>query len=337
MSTEFDLKETELTGLIGREALERLSVLHEGEAWRAYRDTYDKASRLEVLTERPLQLDFELNATCNLKCPMCPISVESNKDKPRKDWFKFETFCALIDEGVANGLKAIKLNYINEPLMRKDLPDFISYAVKAGILDVYLSTNAILLTEKYCRELVASGLHRIQISIDAFTEDTYQQVRPGGDLQTVIDNVQLLKRVRDEMGSEFPLMRVNFVRTELNEHELDDFVAFWQGQIDMIGVQEMIKPPKSSREIKSATSRDKKKEGFRCSFPFKQLVVNNEGWILPCCTFYGEELKLGNIKDMTIEEAWNCDQINELRRIHSEGRYEENPACKACVEGAMIS
>ena len=31
------------------------------------------------------------------------------------------------------------------------------------------------------------------------------------------------------------------------------------------------------------------------SFPFKQLVINNERKVLPCCTFWGEELELNEI------------------------------------------
>ena len=45
----------------------------------------------------------------------------------------FKAFKEIIDEGVEKGLKAIRLNYINEPLIRKDIIDFIIYAKKKGI------------------------------------------------------------------------------------------------------------------------------------------------------------------------------------------------------------
>ena len=53
----------------------------------------------------------------------------------------------------ARRIRAIKLNYVNEPLIRKDLIKFIEYAHKAGIIDIYLSTNGMLLTNKMSDEL----------------------------------------------------------------------------------------------------------------------------------------------------------------------------------------
>lgn len=74
-------------------------------------------------------MDFELNATCNLRCPMRPLSVESNNNKKQYQ-IPFELFCEIIDEVVSKGLSSIRLNYLNEPLLREDLEDFIKYAKK---------------------------------------------------------------------------------------------------------------------------------------------------------------------------------------------------------------
>lgn len=330
-----DLRPTELTGIIGREAMDTLADVVGKNKWKEYRDLYDKASQLEIVTNYPIQLDFELNASCNLKCPMCPISAESNKKKDKDTWFKFEDFKRIIDQGVKNGLKVIKLNYLNEPLIRKDITRFISYAKEIGITDIYFSTNGLLLTDTFARELIKAGLTRIQVSIDAYTNKTYDRVRPGGDLGKVVANVEHMVKIRNELRSITPLIRVNFVRTELNEHELQFFVNHWVNKVEMVGIQEMVKPPISNIDIKSKTTYNKRKEGFRCSFPFKQMVINNEGNILPCCTFYGEQFKMGNIKQDKIIDVWNSKQMSTLRGIHRDGKYFESPICKKCVEDAI--
>ena len=64
----------------------------------------------------------------------------------------------MIDYSVERGTKAIKLNYINEPLIRNDILKFIEYAKSKGILDIYFSTNGILLKEEISRNLINSGL-----------------------------------------------------------------------------------------------------------------------------------------------------------------------------------
>lgn len=332
---KIDLRPTELTGIIGRKAMDTLAGVVGKSKWKEYRNQYDKASRLELETDYPLQLDFELNASCNLKCPMCPHSAESNKGKGKDTWFRFDDFKRIIDHGAKNGLKVIKLNYINEPLIRKDITQFISYAKEIGIADIYFSTNGLLLTDTFAKELIEAGLTRIQVSIDAYTNEIYDKVRPGGNLGKVAENIERMIAIRSELQSITPLIRVNFVRTELNEHELQSFVDYWVDKVEMIGIQEMIKPPISSINIKSKTTYNKRKEGFRCSFPFKQMVINNEGDILPCCTFYGEQFQMGNIKHHNIIDLWNSEQMKMLRKIHRNGKYFENDICKKCVEDGI--
>ena len=329
------LKSTELTGIIGRDELDKLSKVFEEKAWLEYREKYDKASNLGLL-DYPIQIDFELNASCNLRCPMCPISVESPKGKGKSTWFSFDFFKEIIDYSVKNGTKAIKLNYVNEPLIRKDIISFIKYAKLKGVVDIYLSTNGILLNNQISNELIKSGLTRIQVSIDAFTEKTYQKVRPGGTLEKVISNLYMFLNLKKKLKSITPLVRVNFVKTSLNEFELEKFLKFWEHKVDMIGVQEFIKPTKVKNHITSKKSVNKRKSNFKCSFPFKQIVITNEKKILPCCTFWGEELVLQELsKPEDIKKAWNSDKIKMLRDIHGRGKYYEVPQCKNCVEGGL--
>lgn len=330
---------TELTGILGIEKIELLEKFKDVHQWREYRQAYHQASQLEIVTPFPIQIDFELNATCNLRCPMCPLSVEVNSEKKHL-LFPFELFCKIIDEGVPKGLRAIKLNYLNEPLLRNDLEDFISYAKKAGVLDIYFSSNGLLLTKDRAQSLINAGLDRIQISIDAYSEDVYNTIRPGSDYKKVVNNVLQLIELKKELKSLTPLVRVNFVRTELNEHQLDDFIDFWEDKVDMIGSQEMVKPPKSSKDLSSKTTEYK--PSFQCSFPYKQLVITAEGNVLPCCTFYGEEMVLGNIltaynnnEEVSLQTFWKSSQIEHLREIHRSKQYALHPICKKCIDGAI--
>ena len=85
------------------------------------------------------------------------------KGKGKKTWFDFEFFKEILEYSVKKGTKAIKLNYINEPLIRNDLIKFIDFAKKIGVLDIYFSTNGLLLNEEISKKLISSGLTRIQI------------------------------------------------------------------------------------------------------------------------------------------------------------------------------
>jgi radical SAM protein with 4Fe4S-binding SPASM domain len=333
MEDKIILNSTELTGILGKNEIKKLSGVIEKKNWEEYRRNYDLASDLNLL-DFPIQLDFELNASCNLKCPMCPISAESPKGKGKNTWFDFEFFKELIDYSVKKGTKAIKLNYINEPLIRNDFIKFIDYAKEKGILDIYFSTNGILLKDEISKKLINSGLTRIQISIDAVTQETYDKVRPGGNLKKIIENINNFLKIKNELNKITPLVRVNFVKTEFNEFELEKFIKIWEDKVDMIGIQEFVKPTKVVKKIIS--NKTIKKKNFKCSFPFKQLVINNEKQVLPCCTFWGEELALQKIeKAEDLLEAWNSSKMKHLRQKHLNGEYQDIPQCKNCIDGGL--
>ena len=82
---------------------------------------------MEEAPDFPIQIDFELNYSCNFTCPMCTWNAESTENKGQQTWFDFEVFKEVIDEGISKGLKSIRLNYINEPLIRRDIIKFIKY------------------------------------------------------------------------------------------------------------------------------------------------------------------------------------------------------------------
>lgn len=193
-----------------------------------------------------------------------------------------------------------------------------------------------LMTPEVSKKLIDAGLTRIQISVDAVDVEVYNKIRPGGDLEKVIKNIKSLVDIKKEVHSITPLVRVNFVRTEVNESQLSSFIAYWRDKVDMIGIQEYIKPTKSRENIKSRSSSNKRKAAFRCSFPFKQLVITNELMVLPCCTFWGEELSLGKLTTAEmIKDIWNGEKIKRLRNIHRSGHYYELPECRNCVEGGL--
>lgn len=330
-----------------------------GVAYDKYRESWAATEKLELTPDYPLQLDFELNYSCNFTCSNCTWNIESTGGKGKSTWFPFEEFKRIIDAGIDRGLKCIRLNYINEPLIRKDLYKFIEYAKKSGVIDVYLSTNGSLLTRAASERLIESGLMRLQVSLDAFTEDTFNKIRQGGNFQQVKRNILNFIEMRNSRGNRLPLVRVNFVRTSENEHELDQFKDYWSKIADGIGIQDLVG---IMREFKlgsqCGSSHETSSVAFRCSQPFNHLTVRYDGSILPCCSFFGAQLPLGklrtdqrlsdvenvnnkisdtskqNDKKISLQEAWDSPEIRELRKIHLNGEYFKNPVCKRCVESS---
>ena len=123
----------DITTILGKNVHEIVRKYSDQKKYDEYRINFEKAKKnLKFIPEYPIQIDFELNYSCNFSCSMCTWSVENAKGRGKSTWFNFKAFKEIIDEGVDKGLKAIRLNYINEPLIRKDIIDFIDYAKKKG-------------------------------------------------------------------------------------------------------------------------------------------------------------------------------------------------------------
>jgi radical SAM protein with 4Fe4S-binding SPASM domain len=325
------------TRLVGKENYHERIAQVKGEAFRQYRQEWDSAGRFEIETPVPLHVDFELSTYCNYRCPMCPFGVPK-ESRPStfgnaSGWFPFELFQKVIDDGVKHGLRAIDLSYYNEPLLRKDLLNFIDYAQQRGVLDIMFSTNGELLTPEITERLLDSGLTRFMVSLDADTEGTFEHIRIGGHFQKVVENFHHFLRRKKERGQILPITRTSFVKTKLNESELEGFLTRWKELVDYISVQELMEFDEMKLQL---TPQNRvQNSNFRCHQPWHRLTLRANGDALPCCTIWGQHLPMGNVKDQSLQEIWMSPPMVELRRQHRDGRYRENAICKKCAESSV--
>ena len=295
------------------------------ELWNLFLAEMDSANNFEQL-DHPVQLDIELNSGCNMACPFCLHGYTDIKNKN----MPVDTYTRIIDEAAKIGVKSLKLNYINEPMLRKDLEDCIKYAKNAGIPNIYMVTNGTLLTKKRRQSIINSGITKIFISIDASTSEVYDSQRLDGRFPLVVNNVTSLIEERNKMGLEFPIIRVSFLKNSLNIHGAQDFEDFWSDKADLIAFQVMDEVPdlETNLTIKKENVSD---EG--CQFPFKQLVITTHGDILPCCKMSGMKLKIGNIDKITLTEAWESKFMKNLQKQHQGTGWKHNKICADCILG----
>jgi len=309
-----------------------------GEKFIEYRRQWDRSGRFEEVGPVPLHLDFQVISACNFKCPMCPfgepIAARPERFDAVKGRFPFDLYKKIIDEGVDLGVNAIDLSYYSEPLLHENLFDFIEYASKAGVVDIMMSTNGHLLTEDIIDKFLMSGLTRLSVSIDAATQDTYDKIRVGGDFHKLMKNLEYLLNKKESTKSTLPIVRVSFVKTKLNELELESFVEYWRPRVGYISIQELNSFEGLGDKL-VADSRIENPE-FQCHQPWHRLTIRPNGEVLPCCTTWGLKLVMGNLKTQTLREIWTSKEMVELRQLHKEGRYFENPTCEKCAKATML-
>lgn len=72
-----------------------------------------------------------------------------------------------------------------------------------------------------CKKLISSGLSRIIISLDGFSQEIYEQYRKGGDVQRVKKGISSLIGARKELHATNPIIVVQTLAFEHNKEEIE--------------------------------------------------------------------------------------------------------------------
>lgn len=278
--------------------------------------------------EFPLDVIAESSNACNLRCVMCfhvdddlPVTKTTAVQNMTMDTFK-----KIVDECAKNGLPALKLSWRGEPMLNKNFTEMLRYAKDKGILEVTSLTNATLMDEKICREIVAAKLDQLVISIDGFTKETYEKIRVGADFETVKNNVMNLIKIRNNARK--PFIRLQYTESSINRHETADFYAYWKDKVDEITIsycQDFGSPDKNVPENSDIHE-------FCCKQPFQRLAIMTDGTVCVCATDVMGALAIGNVHDSSIKELWHGEKINQLREQHRSGNYHLSPMCRICAD-----
>ena len=294
-----------------------------GDRYRVYRDAW-RAAVPGLIPTSPLHVDLELMDDCNSVCTFCPRNRKTHPNLPYAINTK-QVLSDLLLEKFLREAKDMALYSINiavgEPLLDSRCLSVVKEFHANGGVDSRVNTNGVLL-DTLIDQIFDSGLVNLFVSLDAFSDETYRPLRGGtGRYRQVVDTILLMLEEKKRRKSVLPVMRVSFIETDINRHETDDFLAFWREKVEIVDVHQYL------RFDNLVGGRKEKK--WHCIDPFRRLCVMANGDILPCCTFNGKLLSLGNFETMSLAEAWQGEKLVQVRE---ELLHDHNKICLACQE-----
>lgn len=317
---ERDIKPNATYGEVRRTAEKMDWEKARGADYWEYRRKWVEYPQRFFVSDFPLHLDIETTNACNLKCPMCPRNSTAYRQK--SGYMDFAFYCRLISEGAENGLCSVKLNYLGEPLMHKDVVRQVQFAKKSGIIEVMLNTNATLLTEELSRRLLDAGLDSIFFSVDSPYREKYNRIRVGADFDAVIKNIINFVDIRNKGGYRHVQARVSMVVMDNDPEELEDFKKFWLEYVDLVGFGEYI-----NHDFDYGS---KINPAFACAQPFQRMFVMWDGAVCPCCMDDKRNLVMGNAGSEALKVIWHNASYSRLREAMVEGRYYKIDLCRRC-------
>lgn len=275
----------------------------------------------------PAIYTIEPTNDCNLNCVMCP-----NDKLGKRSYIDLDLFEKVVDE-VKDVAKAIRLNFLGEPLLHPKIIDMIAFCKSTTAARVSMSTNATKLNEDLSRQIIDSGLDEITFSIDANSPGIYAKIRRGGDFSEVIANVEIFLTTLGTRTK--PRAIVKLVKMNTNRRQVEGFkrrwskynclvfitwLSTWAGQMDHL------------KRLSDTLSPKLNSSRTPCADVWYRMAVKSSGDVVLCCYDYAGTYPIGNVRNQSVAEIWNSDSVNFAREVHSFGDYNHLEMCNSCTE-----
>jgi len=317
-------------------------------------------SVITIREPRPLaKLYVEINADCNLDCPMCFRRTFTGALLPMSD----VTLDLVIQQlSGLPGLQQLVIAGIGEPLMHPRILELVRAGADAGA-KVWVQTNGVFATSEMLLKLAKAGLDVLVVSHDADTSDhavghptrdvifrvaaRLRELRtshpectcPRLAMETVLTahNLPMLAesvaRARDAGVSEVVLTNLLPTEAEQNSETLA-----------LRGYDEMLNDflVEVEHRVQFRKPRFQLQTERHCDFVERRaLVIRSDGAVAPCYRFLHDgyeagpeiqqELKavsFGNVHETSIDAVWQSSRYQEFRFRVGNWLF---PSCPDCT------
>jgi pyruvate-formate lyase-activating enzyme len=284
----------------------------------------------------PSQVIIDVTELCNLSCTHCPHPAFKQSAHYSGRTLSLDLSAKAVTEVATTGrghVQYVRFASDGEPMLHKGLYAMISDAVTRSGTFVSLTTNGTLLTPPRIEQLIGTGVNMVDISIDAFSPETYAAIRVRGDLNVTRANTErLIQRVR-ETGSKMRIA-VSYIEQPNNAHETADFERYWNDAgAHSVAIRRLHSA--SGAVISIADVMRKKvaaQERRPCVYPWERVVVTPRATLAFCPSDWTGGSSLVDYNTTTIAELWQGRQYEALRRAHLTNDYSAHSFCGQCPD-----
>lgn len=275
----------------------------------------------------PLMTTIEITQTCNFKCLHC-----FNFDRSEGKSSRFSTrlsdddILKVIDEAINEG--ALTLTFTGgEPLLHPGLFKFIE-AVRARRKHIRIKSNASLITPEMAKRLKSAGVHEIEASLYASSQETFSHFTKSYlSIDRVFDGIKNAKEQGIHIIGNIILNRLNIPEFEAMLKKLEDMTIPHNVSL------EITKRHDGTDTADIAPTKEQIEDLMKGPFKHYFLATNDCGGLqCPCATYIcgisangdvypciGAPLKSGNIKEKPFKDIWrNSIVLNWIRNLKSE-------------------
>jgi MoaA/NifB/PqqE/SkfB family radical SAM enzyme len=315
--------------------------------------------REDELSAYPAVLYIEATSTCNLRCPMCPITMDIPEYRYPVKHFQLDLLEKL--KAPLRHARRCFLSGGGEPLLHPSLFEIIR-AVKDAGPEVIFNSNGTLLGEKEALRFIEAGVECISFSIDGATRGTYEAIRVPAKFEPTVANIQRLARMKEEANSALPYINIQFTVIDANHREIPELIPLARS----LGANQVVVEPLTpvfnfdpgyrAYYEAHAVPADAVLEGLKhaeeqagnsglifsshylyreehpektefCGQPWITFGVRVDGRVFTCC---GTPERMGHLAESEFHDIWNGEAYRRLRKALARGEFPE--FCDLCIE-----
>ncbi len=280
---------------------------------------------IDRVSKAPPSLQIEPTNHCNVECVCCPAS-RSSRPRGRMD---IDLFFQIIDDASQMGVKNVRLFLHGEPLIHPQIVEMIRH-IKARGLSVYLTTNGMLFSKNKIEDVLSADLTRsdhITFSLLGASKQVHESIMMRGDYSKVVTNVSDFLVARRQHGMNGPVIETVFYVMPKNEHEEEKYLKQWRGVVDHARLGGRISESFAGYKMEGNAIEART---HTCINLWERMTVFWNGDVTICCEDVDGDWILGNLREKSIGDIWNCEQLLTIREIHREMQFEKFPFCLSC-------
>ena len=276
----------------------------------------------------PNRVTVELTNDCNVSCVFC------NRQKISMDigYIEDKLFYKIIDEMARHLPVKLVPFFRGEPLMHPQLIPFIKYAKQKGVGSIQMASNALLLDDEMQDRLIEAGIDYLSFSLDTVDPKVYERSRMFGNLEISSNHVKsmgLKCKERKKKGLPAPTIQVSTINIEEYLPKQKEFIEEWLPYVDVVRVYEQHDEKGRLVDPQIRKSLDVFEERKPCRKVFTDMIIYWDGRMALCNYDWNEQRKIGNVNTMTLQEAWDSEEYEAVRKMHLCNQFDRG-ICADC-------
>ena len=167
-----------------------------------------------------------------------------------------------------------------------------------------LNSNGTLLDRwDNIEKILVSPLRRFILSLDGLSRETFELIREKAKWDDVYPQVGGIVPSPAAAGTKISDHRGAVFRHEENAHEVEGYRRFWEARGAEVKVRPMLEWT-ATGTVRTDTIVHESDFRIACPWGNNTMAIHQEGSVVACAVDYEGRLKVGNVKDTSVKEAW---------------------------------